>query len=235
MSTPSVTDNLPIINGKIHQAINTVQSKIGPLEMTTATIQHRGGNSSHSYTYLSEPTLMDAIRPLLVEAQVAVYVSCEDRGKDGNMSRSRATLEFVHLEDGSRHVVICDGQATASDDKGLAMAHTSAVRQALHKTFMVPNYRQGDDPEQREAPAYQSRQEPAPEEPEFDQARAVQQLRDMAQAKGLEKYLDDQLAKANGDPSRDYCKALWKQIHEAPSPDPAPSTPEPEKPSETVG
>lgn len=192
--------------GKIHEAIKSVQAQITALEMTTATIPHKGGGS-HSYTYLSEPTLMDALRPLLSGAGVATYISTEDRGKDGNMSRSRATLRFVHSEDDSEVVVTSDGQATASDDKGLAMAHTSAVRQALHKTFMVPNYRSGDDPEQRQPTEYQR----GPTKDEERDAKRLENLKATAADKGYAGWLSAELTNHLGATGLMVPDAAWLQ------------------------
>lgn len=215
--------------GKIHEAIKTVQGQVTALEQTEARIEHRGGGH-HSYTYLSEPTLMDALRPLLSAAGVAVYVDLEDRGKDGNLYRSRATMTMAHYEDDSQVVVYADGQASASDDKGLAMAHTSALRQLLHKTFLVPNYRQGDDPEQRPAPPVQDADQEA-------LMAAIEQVRGLAEAKGLGGYAEQQIQKAEqaGGLNIAYTRELYKAIRaaeaaeptpEAPAPAPAPAGPE---------
>lgn len=192
--------------GKIHEAIKNVQGKVTALEMTTANIPHRGGGS-HSYTYLSEPTLMDALRPLLSEEGVALYVSCEDRGKDGNMSRSRATFRLAAAEDDSEVVVTFDGQATAADDKGLAMAHTSAVRQGLHKLFLVPNYRQGDDPEQHQAPAY----ERGPTQDEERDAKRLENLKATAADKGYAGWLATELTNHLGATGLMVPDAAWLQ------------------------
>jgi hypothetical protein len=187
---------------KIHEAIRNVQAQVTSLEQTTATIEHRGGGQ-HSYTYLAEPTLMEFLRPLLTEAGIATYVSCEDRGKDGNLSKARAIFRFVHIEDDSEVFVTFDGQATAADDKGQAMANTSAVRQGLHKQFMVPNWR--DDPEQRQAPEHQSQ--------EIEQAK--QQVTKLAEGKGLTVYAQQQIAKAGAAVTIDYLRDLYKAISQA--------------------
>lgn len=147
-------------------------------------VQKAGMNREQNYRYASETDFLEAVRPKLAAAGVAVVPSYvvldthEGQTKAGTPN-TRITLAgkftFIHAESGDRLDVTTIGQGVDTQDKAAYKAMTGALKYALRQTFLIET---GDDPEKdtnepasrpasasvppRPSPSSEARPQPAP-------------------------------------------------------------------------
>ncbi len=119
-----------------------------------ARLKKTGWNSFHSYHYVTEADVVEAVREKLAAAGIFILSSQEEctprdvrRMKDGKEVISHGTLVKVKytFTDGEAEVsVFAYGDSEDTGDKGLYKAVTGAYKYFLLKNFMIPT---GDDPE----------------------------------------------------------------------------------------
>lgn len=125
----------------------TLYRKIAEVMAAVDRLPKTGWNDFHKYHYVTEADLVEAVRGLLAERQVAILPSAhtvEWGGPKGTVTLFRGTFTFVDGETGAS--VSCKWAGTGDDpsDKGLYKAYTGALKYFLLKTFLIPT---GDDPE----------------------------------------------------------------------------------------
>lgn len=122
------------------------------------TVEKRGVNDFHKYSYAKESDLVEAVRPLLSEYGIFFWwsvvsherrIQVKTRGE--NAGAEAETLSVIEVE---FKFIDADGNATEPQrveaygddpiDKGVYKALTGAVKYALMKTFLIAT---GDDPE----------------------------------------------------------------------------------------
>jgi len=127
----------------VYQRIAHVQSLIGTVPMN-------GYNSHHKYKYATEADVMNALRPHLAEARLAVIPEYSDHNIEGNLTRIYGALTVVNIDNPEEIVKVTmwgeamDGSKDSRGDKGFYKAYTGLLKYGLMKVFMVPT---GDDPE----------------------------------------------------------------------------------------
>jgi hypothetical protein len=111
--------------------------------------------SSYSFRYITESQLLEAIRPLLANERIAVFVSVESQtnelievtktrrdGAEYKSAVARAGVEvaITFADGGSGEMFTIKAQGAADDpaDKAVYKAITSACRYAWWKQFLVP-------------------------------------------------------------------------------------------------
>lgn len=116
-------------------------------------VQKAGMNREQNYRYASETDFLEAVRPKLAAAGVAVVPSYvvlnthEGQTKAGTPNTRitlAGTFTFIHAESGDRLDVTTIGQGVDTQDKAAYKAMTGALKYALRQTFLIET---GDDPE----------------------------------------------------------------------------------------
>lgn len=129
-----------------------------------------------NYSYAGEAALISALRPVMVDHGIFMYVlklddifqSDFETSKGSKMTRTtlKATIRFQH-EDGTFIDVQSAGEGMDSGDKSMNKAMTGAYKYALRQTFCIET---GDDPDkhpsQQPAPAHVSQTAPRANAPE---------------------------------------------------------------------
>lgn len=113
-------------------------ANVGGLEQRNVRVETSTGGS-YSYDYITEPTLMRVIRPLLAEYGIAVFYSDEIKTMTGNAATVRVELTLVDGETGQERTMHAEGLGTDKGDKAVNKAKTSALRYLLWKWFLVPS------------------------------------------------------------------------------------------------
>lgn len=195
---------IPSPNGGIgiHAKIAAVQEQVSAIPRDTAKIE--GDRANYRYSFIPEDGLMEFLRPKLVEAGVATYVSSRILSTDGKIVQVEASALFVDTGDGSAVQVEAAAQAGDKGDKAVAKAITSATRYLLWKTFLVPNEDPGANPEAAYDPEREARlsedgdgygRDPAPISYTEDEANALwRDVRALAQTKGRLDTFDQAVA-----------------------------------------
>lgn len=94
---------------------------------------------TYSYDYVSEASLMEAVRSKLAERGVAVSVSWTSVEFQGNLAILKGALFFTNGDNPEeREAVQLLGTGTDKGDKAIYKAMTGAVRYGLWKTFLIP-------------------------------------------------------------------------------------------------
>lgn len=130
----------------LHAKIAEVQGELGTMPKDRNVEVKKNGVIQYTYDYLSESTLMRAVRERLSSRGVAVYVSTTKQWKEGNLTLVEVEMTFADGDSGDTFTVRGQGQGADTSDKGAYKAITGAVRYMLWKTFLVPT--EGDDPNQ---------------------------------------------------------------------------------------
>lgn len=164
-----------------------IYAKIAQVMARVETIPKSGYNSYHSYPYATETDVLNAIRPLMVEAglvlipmaaeaQTSPSAGAEDKGKSGHdVTTVKMRFILADAESGETIEGPWLGQGQDTQDKGVYKAITGGHKYLLMKLFQVPT---GDDPE-RDSPPSKAKKAPkklpknAPEEP----SQTIRQLR----------------------------------------------------------
>jgi hypothetical protein len=130
----------------IYQKMNAISEEITTLAKT-------GHNSFHNYDYITEPNVLEALKPLLIKHGVFVtktIVDCQHvtitTGKSPSVLTSVSVkYSFVNIDkpEDKIDVVFC-GQGCDAQDKGIYKAMTGCNKYAFLKTFDIAT---GDDPE----------------------------------------------------------------------------------------
>jgi len=130
----------------VYEAINYVMQQVGYVQKEVA-----GGLK---YTYASEPALIRAIRPHMVEVGLFVYPSSmieltaepfvSKQGSIINVSKLAASYCFHHAPSDTKFFVSVIGKGMDTGDKDSNKAMTAAFKYALRQTLMIET---GDDPD----------------------------------------------------------------------------------------
>jgi hypothetical protein len=135
---------------EVHAAINAVMKEVGYVQKLG-----RVTGSGPNYSYAGEKDLIQAIRPVMVEHGLMMYVSniinvTRDTysTKNGNvMNTTVITCEitFSHIS-GDSVKSFAIGEGADSGDKSANKAMTGAYKYALRQTFCIET---GDDPDKQ--------------------------------------------------------------------------------------
>jgi hypothetical protein len=138
---------------KLAAKLARILGEVGKVEKT-------GHNSFHKYDYVTESSLVWAVRQKLADAGVFVFESTESQAHEIVMSEGPAgsqkasiltTVQTLHTfmdsESGEQFSVKSQGQGSDVGDKGAYKAITGAMKYFLFKNFMIPTE---DDPERDE-------------------------------------------------------------------------------------
>lgn len=132
-------------------------------------------SSGLSYTYASEGSLIQALRPAMLSHGIVIKcLSIEpmeatsyttSKGSTLQLVRAKYTYRFTHAESGTYDDVEAIGEASDAGDKAYAKAATIAYKYALRQSFVIET---GDDPDQfaSEPAAAQQKSAPAKQKPE---------------------------------------------------------------------
>jgi hypothetical protein len=130
----------------IYQAINAIMAEVGYVQKVKT-----GGLS---YSFAGEADLIAAIRPVMVEHGVFMYVANildvrveqYETAKGTAMTNTSlvAKIVFYHAPSGTSVTVTSRGEGADSGDKSSNKALTGAYKYALRQTFCIET---GDDPD----------------------------------------------------------------------------------------
>lgn len=146
MTTVNETTQQPA-NGQasIFKKIAAVMGKI-------TRVTKEGRNSFHNYGYATAEDMFDAVRSLMSEERLALFMS-RDRIEQRDMLNAQGkaqihtlidwTFTFACGDTGATHSVQWTSEAMDTGDKSIAKAATSGLKYFLRETFMIST---GDDP-----------------------------------------------------------------------------------------
>lgn len=132
--------------GGLYKKLAEVMAEIGM-------VHKKGWNDFHSYHYVTEADLVDAVREKLAERHVVLIPSVSaldergvtsDKGKQSTITTVHVDFTFCDGDTGETHTASWAGSGDDPADKGLYKAYTGAVKYFLMKSFLIPT---GDDPE----------------------------------------------------------------------------------------
>jgi hypothetical protein len=120
-------------------------------------LKKKGFNQHFKYKFVSDADVLDTLRKLLAEKNIAVFASMTgfeqvDGGKTssgGQQVKTRAHFEFTLACGDSGATVTSSWYAESLDtsDKGLNKAATAALKYWLLKTFLLSTGDEADDPD----------------------------------------------------------------------------------------
>lgn len=130
----------------VYEAVNHVMQQVGYVQKEESV--------KLKYSYASEPALIRAIRPHMVEVGLFVYPSSmtelpaepftSKQGSVINVSKLAATYTFHHAPSGTEFLVSVIGKGMDTGDKDSNKAMTAAFKYAIRQPFMIET---GDDPD----------------------------------------------------------------------------------------
>lgn len=180
-------------------------------------VRKAGRNREQNYNYASEADFLEAVRPLLAAAGVAVVPSyavldTHDGQTKAGTPNTRVTLAgtftFIHADSGDRIAVTTIGQGVDTQDKAAYKAMTGALKYALRQTFLIET---GDDPEKdtddppaRQPSAQPPANRPAPESAARPSAPAAPPASGGSPATLTVAYVDTATGEKNGKPWMRY-------------------------------
>lgn len=140
---------------KVYQAISAIQGALAKRG-----IEKNRKNVQQGFAFRGIDDVYAALAPLLAEHQLIILpqvlsreVTERQTAKGGTLiyTTLRVRYDFVSAEDGSREVVIVDGEAMDSADKSTNKAMSAAYKYACLQTFCVPT--EGDNDADATTPA----------------------------------------------------------------------------------
>lgn len=130
----------------IHEAIAAIYKQVGYVQKTR--------NANLNYSFAGEASLIEAIRPHMVEYGVYMYVKdisdvthewyTTDKGKQMLNTTLKAVISFVHAPSQTFIDVVAVGEGSDTGDKSQNKALTGAYKYSLRQAFMIAT---GDDPD----------------------------------------------------------------------------------------
>ena len=140
---------------KVYQAISAVQSALAKRG-----IEKNRKNIQQGFAFRGIDDVYAALAPLLSEYQLVILpqvlsreVTERQTAKGGTLiyTTLRVRYDFISAEDGSREVVIVDGEAMDSGDKSTNKAMSAAYKYACLQAFCIPT--EGDNDADASTPA----------------------------------------------------------------------------------
>jgi ERF superfamily len=125
-----------------------------------------GRNQQQGYSFRGIDEIMNALSPLLADAQLCILPRMLSRTQEERTTTKggvlfyvtvHARFAFVSARDGSRHTVVTYGEAMDSADKATNKAMSAAYKYAVMQAFCIPTESMPD--------ADQTTPEPAPKAP----------------------------------------------------------------------
>jgi hypothetical protein len=116
-------------------------------------LEKRGRNDSFNYSFIRDVDVANALRPLLAEEGVSMFVGMDEvrqeritsgGGSEGYHTLARMSITFADGETGETYTVPWYGEANDYQDKGVNKAATLGLKYALMKTFLIGSE---DDPD----------------------------------------------------------------------------------------
>jgi hypothetical protein len=102
------------------------------------TLPKNGRNTYSNYNYVTDEDVMEAMRHALANAGIALVVSVDTLGQEGNRTFVWLNVSFVDGDTGERETVRWYSESlTKTQDKACTIAITSGVKYCLLKTFLV--------------------------------------------------------------------------------------------------
>jgi len=131
------------------------------------------GRHKQGWTFASDADYLDAIRPAMAEAGLAVSVTVDHREREEHSQTRNGNTRWMHRvtlaitltcsETGASETTEWVGEGIDEEDKGIAKAITNAKKDYLKTTFLASS---GDDVQASDAPPRQQsaprHQHPAP-------------------------------------------------------------------------
>lgn len=152
-------------------------------------VPKNGYNSFHKYNYVMEADLVEQVREIFSNHNIAFTVTCLKTEVEGEFRRVLLKFALIDTDDGSVVESEMWGEGQDKGDKGFYKAFTGAVKYFLMKMFLIPS---GDDPEQDEKSA---KKEETEDTKLFKQIGSL-----MSSLKANTKEQKDSLIKASGLP-----------------------------------
>ncbi|MBN2006454.1 MAG: ERF family protein [Anaerolineae bacterium] len=131
-----------------------------------------GYNENFNYNFATESDIVDAVRGLMAEAGLCMFVSMENvertamktsRGNDTTHTAITLQISICDGDTGVCWISSWRGEAQDNQDKGIPKAATSAVKYFLLKTFLISTGNLAEDPDSdwgNEPPAQRRPQRP---------------------------------------------------------------------------
>ena len=131
----------------IYEAIHAVMQEVGYVQ--------KERKPGLNYTYAGEAALIAALRPVMVEHGIIMYVKNVARKDSGSYTTAKGSVMistslnlvvvFHHVGSGTEIKVEAAGEGADTGDKSSNKAMTGAYKYALRQTFLIET---GDDPDQ---------------------------------------------------------------------------------------
>lgn len=122
----------------------TLHKKLAAIMGEIGTVEKKGYNAFHKYSYVTESDLTEAIRSKLASKGIVIIPSLRSVRHEDTLTTAEMTFKFVDSETGEEESADWAGTGDDKSDKGLYKAYTGSLKYFLMKTFLIS---QGDDPE----------------------------------------------------------------------------------------
>lgn len=133
----SVEVTVPNVRAQLYQKLRTINAAI-------KTVEKKGKNDFHKYSYAREEDFLAALRPLLDQHGVVIDVGCVEENREGMMTRVKLRYTITDVDTGYSIERDWAGHGEDKADKGIYKAYTGANKYFLYKFFQIPT---SDDPE----------------------------------------------------------------------------------------
>lgn len=151
--------------------------KIAAVAGAIAAVAKDGYNPQLKYKYATPATVMEAVKPLLAEQQLAIVPTMSQVVKEPTGSKTQSgaekvltRVEMIYLildgESGESLSVPWAGEGEDWSDKGIAKAQTIALRTFLIQLFQIPAEDAEIDPDARQVQTPQQPARSAPQRPQ---------------------------------------------------------------------
>jgi len=210
-------DQSPTNKASLYRKIAAVAGAIGRVEKD-------GYNPQLKYRYATPATIMEAVKPLLADQQLAIVPMVAEVVKEltGGKTQSgaekvltRVIMSYVILDGETGESLACAwvGVGEVWSDKGIAKAQTIALRTFLINLFQIPSG--DDDPDADTQPQQRQTQRPASYEPPAKTpVKAAEKSVDAPQPTKRTRTRDELVAalRALWEEEKRLCKALDQPV-----------------------
>jgi len=125
--------------------IDKLAAKVSSVMGTIDEVPKTGYNDYHQYEYSTDDDVMQALRPVLADHNLAIFHDFVDRDmtvvETGNgttfHTRVRIEITLVDGDSGQSWTTTWEGEAQDSQDKGLYKAYTSGIKYWALKSFLL--------------------------------------------------------------------------------------------------
>lgn len=153
------------------------------------------GRHKQGWTFASDADYLDAIRPAMAEAGLAVSVTVDHREREEHSQTRNGNTRWMHRvtlaitltcsETGASETTEWVGEGIDEEDKGIAKAITNAKKDYLKTTFLASS---GDDVQASDAPP---RQQSAPRHQHPAPKPTAKRAPDVSPAERLERIIKE--------------------------------------------